>query len=142
MDGHKKELSHRVRFLSTDALATQLKAYIHWYNTVEISTKVEGVSPVQYRALALAAWVLLNPSNFPGPGHFGYMDSRSSTAPTAAWCCRGRTTSRRIWWRCYSPLAHRKVDGGARPGADRGLNGKGARVSCRWIEAVNEGPAI
>jgi putative transposase len=54
--GHlKEELFHRARFLSTDALAAQLKAYIRWYNTERISTKLEGLSPVQYRAQALAA---------------------------------------------------------------------------------------
>ena len=54
--GHlKEELFHRVRFLSTDALATQLNEYIRWYNTERISTKLEGLSPVQYRAQALAA---------------------------------------------------------------------------------------
>ncbi|WP_131807583.1 IS3 family transposase, partial [Mycolicibacterium wolinskyi] len=28
---------------------------IHWYNTERISTKLKGLSPVQYRAQALAA---------------------------------------------------------------------------------------
>jgi putative transposase len=54
--GHlKEELFHHVRFLSTEALAVQLKGYICWYNTERISTKLEGLSPVQYRAQALAA---------------------------------------------------------------------------------------
>ena len=54
--GHlKEELFHRVRFLSTDALAAALHEYIRWYNTERISTKLEGLSPVQYRAQALAA---------------------------------------------------------------------------------------
>jgi putative transposase len=54
--GHlKEELFHRVRFISTDALAAALHEYIHWYNTDRISTKLEGLSPVQYRAQALAA---------------------------------------------------------------------------------------
>ena len=54
--GHlKEELFHRVRFISTDALAAQLKDYIRWYNTERISTKLKGLSPVQYRAQALAA---------------------------------------------------------------------------------------
>jgi putative transposase len=44
--GHlKEELFHRVRFLSTDALATQLKEYIRWYNTERISTKAQGPEP-------------------------------------------------------------------------------------------------
>jgi putative transposase len=54
--GHlKEELFHRVRFLNTDALATALHEYIHWYNNERISTKLNGLSPVQYRAQALAA---------------------------------------------------------------------------------------
>ena len=54
--GHlKEELFHRVRFLSTDALATALHDYIRWYNTERISTKLRGLSPVQYRAQTLAA---------------------------------------------------------------------------------------
>jgi putative transposase len=54
--GHlKEELFHHVRFLSTDALETALHEYISWYNTDRISTKLKGLSPVQYRAQALAA---------------------------------------------------------------------------------------
>jgi putative transposase len=54
--GHlKEELFHRVRFLNTDALATALHEYMRWYNTERISTKLNGLSPVQYRAQALAA---------------------------------------------------------------------------------------
>jgi len=54
--GHlKEELFHHVRFLSTDALAAALHEYIRWYNTERISTKLKGLSPVQYRAQALAA---------------------------------------------------------------------------------------
>lgn len=54
--GHlKEELFHRVRFLNTDALATALHEYLHWYNNDRISTKLKGLSPVQYRAQALAA---------------------------------------------------------------------------------------
>lgn len=54
--GHlKEELFHHARFLSTDALTTALHDYIHWYNTERISTKLKGLSPVQYRAQALAA---------------------------------------------------------------------------------------
>lgn len=51
----KEEFFHRVRFLSTDELAAQLNEYIRWYNTERISTKLKGLSPVQYRAQALAA---------------------------------------------------------------------------------------
>jgi putative transposase len=54
--GHlKEELFHHTRFISTDALATALHDYIRWYNTERISTKLEGLSPVQYRAQTLAA---------------------------------------------------------------------------------------
>ncbi len=54
--GHlKEEFFHHVRFLSTEALATQLNEYIRWYNAERISTKLKGLSPVQYRAQALAA---------------------------------------------------------------------------------------
>ena len=54
--GHlKEELFHHVRFLSTEALATALNEYIHWYNNERNSTKLKGLSPVQYRAQTLAA---------------------------------------------------------------------------------------
>ncbi|SEL73120.1 IS3 family transposase, partial [Rhodococcus maanshanensis] len=54
--GHlKEELFHHVRYLNSDALATALADYIHWYNTERISTKLKGLSPVQYRTQALAA---------------------------------------------------------------------------------------
>jgi len=51
----KEELFHRVRFLSAEALEAALHEYIRWYNTERISTKLKGLSPVQYRAQALAA---------------------------------------------------------------------------------------
>ena len=54
--GHlKEELFHHVRYLNIDALATALHEYIHWYNNERISTKLKGLSPVQYRTQALAA---------------------------------------------------------------------------------------
>ncbi|WP_172801373.1 IS3 family transposase [Arthrobacter sp. OY3WO11] len=54
--GHlKEELFNRVRFLNTEALTAALHDYIHWYNTERISTKLRGLSPVQYRAKALVA---------------------------------------------------------------------------------------
>jgi putative transposase len=54
--GHlKEELFHRVRFLSTEALTAALHEYIRWYNTERISTKLNGLSPVQYRVNALVA---------------------------------------------------------------------------------------
>jgi len=39
----------------TEALAAALHEYIRWYNTERISTKLKGLSPVQYRAQTLAA---------------------------------------------------------------------------------------
>lgn len=54
--GHlKEELFHRVQFLNTDALASDLHEYVHWYNTERISIKLNGLSPTQYRTQALAA---------------------------------------------------------------------------------------
>lgn len=54
--GHlKEELFHHVRYLSTDALAGALHEYIRWYNTERISTKLKGLSPVQYRTQTLSA---------------------------------------------------------------------------------------
>ncbi|MFJ6003431.1 IS3 family transposase, partial [Arthrobacter sp. NPDC092385] len=40
---------------STDAFTEALHEYIRWYNTERISTKLKGLSPVQYRAQTLAA---------------------------------------------------------------------------------------
>lgn len=63
--GHRKEeLFHRVRFLNTDALTARLSEYIRWCNTERISTKLEGLSPVQYRAQALAAKLLFGSPSF------------------------------------------------------------------------------
>jgi putative transposase len=54
--GHlKAELFHHNRFDTVEAFTTELDEYIHWYNTQRISTKLKGLSPVQYRAQALAA---------------------------------------------------------------------------------------
>ncbi|MFM1727153.1 IS3 family transposase [Prescottella soli] len=54
--GHlKAELFHHTRYLETGALTTALHEYIRWYNTERISTKLEGLSPAQYRTQALAA---------------------------------------------------------------------------------------
>jgi putative transposase len=51
----KEELFNRVRFVNTEALTAALHEYIHWYNTERISTKLNGLSPVQYRVKALVA---------------------------------------------------------------------------------------
>jgi len=54
--GHlKAEMFHHNRFDTVEDFATALDAYIRWYNTERISTKLKGLSPVQYRAQALAA---------------------------------------------------------------------------------------
>jgi hypothetical protein len=54
----KEELFYHVRFLKTDALETALHDCIHWCNTERIPTMLKGLSPVQYRAQALAAKAL------------------------------------------------------------------------------------
>jgi putative transposase len=54
--GHlKEELFHHVRYLDVNALTTAVHEYIYWYNNDRISLQLEGLSPVQYRAQALAA---------------------------------------------------------------------------------------
>lgn len=54
--GHlKAEMFHRHRFEDIEVLAAALHEYIGWYNTERISTTLGGLSPVQYRAQALAA---------------------------------------------------------------------------------------
>lgn len=54
--GHlKEEAFNHVRYLNLDALTTALHEYIHWYNHDRISTRLEGLSPVQYRTQTLAA---------------------------------------------------------------------------------------
>ncbi|WP_249124304.1 IS3 family transposase [Saccharopolyspora erythraea] len=53
--GHlKEELFHHATFLNAAAFITALHEYIAWYNTDRISTRLEGLSPVQYRTQALA----------------------------------------------------------------------------------------
>lgn len=54
--GHlKSEMFHHNRFDTVEDFTTALDTYIGWYNTERISTKLKGLSPVQYRAQALAA---------------------------------------------------------------------------------------
>jgi len=54
--GHlKSEMFHHNRFDTVEDFTAALDTYIHWYNTERISTKLKGLSPVQYRAQALAA---------------------------------------------------------------------------------------
>lgn len=54
--GHlKEEAFHHVRYLNLEALIAAVHQYIHWYNNDRISLRLEGLSPVQYRAQTLAA---------------------------------------------------------------------------------------
>jgi putative transposase len=54
--GHlKSEMFHHNRFETVEDFTTHLDDYIHWYNTERISTTLKSLSPVQYRAQALAA---------------------------------------------------------------------------------------
>lgn len=54
--GHlKEELFHHNRFDTVEEFTMALDDYIDWYNTTRISTTLKGLSPVEYRAQALAA---------------------------------------------------------------------------------------
>jgi putative transposase len=54
--GHlKEELFNHTRHTTTDTLTEALHQYIHWYNNHRISTRLEGLSPAQYRTQTLAA---------------------------------------------------------------------------------------
>lgn len=54
--GHlKEELFHHDRFENVQEFTSALEEYIEWYNTTRISTTLKGLSPVEYRAQALAA---------------------------------------------------------------------------------------
>lgn len=54
--GHlKEELFHHNRFDGVEAFIAALDDYIDWYNTTRISTTLNGLSPAEYRAQALAA---------------------------------------------------------------------------------------
>ncbi len=54
--GHlKDELYCNTTFLSADALIAAIDAYIGWFNTERVHSTLKGLSPVQYRAQALAA---------------------------------------------------------------------------------------
>jgi transposase InsO family protein len=49
--GHLKEEFYRRRhFASTAGFVQDLNTYIQWYNHVRIRKKLQGMSPVQYRA--------------------------------------------------------------------------------------------
>ncbi|TWJ08061.1 putative transposase, partial [Stackebrandtia albiflava] len=54
--GHlKSEIFQHERPHTPDQLITAVKEYITWYNTERIHTRLEGLSPVEYRAQTLAA---------------------------------------------------------------------------------------
>ncbi|WP_243400299.1 IS3 family transposase [Arthrobacter glacialis] len=54
--GHlKEEMFHRQEFTNTDGFLTELDDYIRWYNTDRISLTLQCLSPMEYRAQALAA---------------------------------------------------------------------------------------
>lgn len=54
--GHlKDELYCNTTFLTVDALTTAIDDYIAWFNTERGHSTLKGLSPVQYRAQALAA---------------------------------------------------------------------------------------
>lgn len=54
--GHlKEEMYHHTRYANPKSFIAALNTYITWYNTERISTRLKGMSPVQYRAHALAA---------------------------------------------------------------------------------------
>lgn len=46
----KVEMFYGEKFESVNAFIDELKKYIHYYNNERISTKLKGMSPVQYRA--------------------------------------------------------------------------------------------
>lgn len=53
--GHlKEEVFHHEHYESLEELQEALEEYIAWYNTTRISSVLEGMSPVQYRAHALS----------------------------------------------------------------------------------------
>lgn len=54
--GHlKEEMFYRQEFVDVDELVAEIEDYIHWYNTERISLTLQCLSPMEYRAQALAA---------------------------------------------------------------------------------------
>lgn len=54
--GHlKEEMYHHTKHTDVQTFILALNDYITWYNTERISTRLKGLSPVQYRTQALAA---------------------------------------------------------------------------------------
>lgn len=54
--GHlKEELFNHAKYANVEAFTRDLDEYMQWYNNVRTHTRLEGLSPVEYRAQALAA---------------------------------------------------------------------------------------
>lgn len=54
--GHlKEELFNHATYSNVEAFTRDLDEYMQWYNTVRTHTRLEGLSPVEYRTQALAA---------------------------------------------------------------------------------------
>lgn len=51
----KEEMFHHDSFDSIEELEVEIHAYIAWYNAERVSLTLEGMSPMEYRAHALAA---------------------------------------------------------------------------------------
>ncbi|OZE76010.1 hypothetical protein CH305_19540, partial [Rhodococcus sp. 15-649-2-2] len=51
----KEEMFHHIRYLDLGTLQTAIEDYIDWFNNDRISLRLKGLSPVRYRAQALAA---------------------------------------------------------------------------------------
>lgn len=45
---------HRQEFADIEVFTTELRDYIHWYNTHGISLTLQCLSPMEYRAQAVA----------------------------------------------------------------------------------------
>ncbi|GAB2491431.1 transposase InsO family protein [Nocardiopsis aegyptia] len=68
--GHvKQEFFAHTAFDSVEEFTAGLEAYIAWFNNERVHTYLEGLSPVQYRAQALAASPSISRSNYRGPVH-------------------------------------------------------------------------
>ncbi len=50
----KVEMFYGEKFGSVNAFIEELKVYIDYYNNIRISTKLKGMSPVQYRTHPIA----------------------------------------------------------------------------------------
>ena len=54
--GHlKEEMFHHTRYSTIEAFTAELDDYIHWYNNVRTHSRLEGLSPAEYRTQSHAA---------------------------------------------------------------------------------------